>query len=144
MSNKKKRIVGYLLLVFVLVGLKLFLGGPYLYNFWEELISVLLCLLIVSFILMIVPFILKLVNKKRFEYYKGKKICFFNSVILFVVFSVPNFLKILEGSTGFEMMSIDPVTFAKVLIKVYFIIAIIYYFINMCFFVENKNTKQEK
>ena len=42
------------------------------------------------------------------------------------------------------MMSIDPVTFAKVLIKIYFIIAIIYYFINMCFFVENKNTKQEK
>ncbi|UKI51137.1 MAG: hypothetical protein L6U99_07450 [Clostridium sp.] len=40
-------------------------------------------------------------------------------------------------------MSIDPISFfQKSLILVYCIIAIIYYFINMCFFVDNKKLKK--
>jgi membrane protease YdiL (CAAX protease family) len=139
MSCKIKRIIGFSLLLINLVIIKLFLGGKYLYHFWEELIPEILVLLIVSFILMIVPLIFKLVNKKRLEYKKGKVICLFNSLILFIVFSIPNLLTILKGSNNNEIMSIDPVSFSSSLILVYCIIAIIYYFINMCFFVDNKN-----
>ena len=139
MSCKIKRIIGFSLLLINLVIIKLFLGGKYLYHFWEELIPEILVLLIVSFILMIVPLIFKLVNKKRLEYKKGKVICLFNSLILFIMFSIPNLLTILKGNNNNEVMSIDPVSFSKSLILVYCIIAIIYYFINMCFFVDNKN-----
>ena len=139
MSNKIKRIIGFSLLLINLVIIKLFLGGKYLYHFWEELIPEILVLLIISFILMIVPLIFKLVNKKRLEYKKGKVICLFNSLILFILFSIPNLLIILKGNSNNEVMSIDPISFSKSLILVYCMIAIIYYFINMCFFVENKN-----
>lgn len=139
MSCKIKRIIGFSLLLINLVIIKLFLGGEYLYHFWEELIPEILVLLIVSLILMIVPLIFKLVNKKRLEYKKGKVICLFNSLILFIMFSIPNLLTILKGNNNNEVMSIDPVSFSKSLILVYCIIAIIYYFINMCFFVDNKN-----
>ena len=139
MSSKIKRIIGFSLLLINLVIIKIFLGGKYLYHFWEELIPEILVLLIVSLILMIVPLIFKLVNKKRLEYKKGKVICLFNSLILFIIFSIPNLLTILKGNNNNEVMSIDPVSFSKSLILVYCIIAIIYYFINMCFFVDNKN-----
>lgn len=138
MSCKIKRIIGFSLLLINLVIIKLFLGGKYLYHFWEELIPEILVLLIVSFILMIVPLIFKLVNKKRLEYKKGKVICLFNSIILFIMFSIPNLLTILKGNNNNEVMSIDPVSFSKSLILVYCIIAVIYYFINMCFFVDNR------
>ena len=72
MKNKTKKIVGFSLLFIILIVIKLFLCGTYLYHFWEELIPEILVLLIVSFILMIVPLIFKLVNRKRIEYKKGK------------------------------------------------------------------------
>lgn len=139
MNNKTKKIIGFSLLLIVLIIIKLFLGGTYLYHFWEELIPEILVLLIISFILMIVPLISKLVNKKRLEYKKGKVICLFNSLILFVIFSIPNLLTVLKGNNNTEAMSIDPISFSKSLIIVYCIIAIIYYFVNMCFFVDNKD-----
>ena len=85
MNNKTKNIVGFSLLFIILIVIKLFLGGTYLYHFWEELIPDILVLLIVSFILMIVPLIFKLVNRKRIEYKKGKIVCLFNSLILFIL-----------------------------------------------------------
>lgn len=65
MSYKIKRIIGFSLLLMNLVIIKLFLGGKYLYHFWEELIPEILVLLIVSLILMIVPLMFILVNKKK-------------------------------------------------------------------------------
>ena len=53
MNNKTKKIVGFSLLFIILIVIKLFLGGTYLYHFWEELIPEILVLLIISFILMI-------------------------------------------------------------------------------------------
>ena len=138
MNNKTKNIIGFSLLLMNLIIIKLFLGGKYLYHFFEELIPEILVLIIVSFILMIVPLIFKLVSKHRIEYKKGKIICCLNSFILFILFSVPNLLTILKANNNTEMMSIDPIYFYKKLILIYFIIAIVYYFINMCFFVDNK------
>lgn len=138
MSNKIKRIIGFLLLFILLVIIKLFLGGRYLDHFWEELIPELIVLFIINFILMIIPLVFRLINKKRIDNKKGKIICFFNSFILFILLSIPNFLTIISNKNNNDTVSLDPVYFAKSLIIVYFIIAIIYYFINMCFFVDNK------
>ena len=137
MSNKTKKIIGYCLLLVNLVVIKLFMGGTYLYHFWEELIPEIIVLLIVSFILIIVSLIFKLKNKKRLEYKKGRNICLLNSLILFVIFSIPNLLNILKDN-NMAVMSVDPDAFSKLLILVFGIIAVFYYFINMCFFVDNK------
>lgn len=136
MSNKAKQITGFILLFIILIIIKLFLGGTHLYL--GELLLEILVLLIISFIYMIVPLIFKLINKKRIESLKGKIICLLNSFILFILFSTPNLLTILKGNRSDQIMSIDPLAFSKSLIILFFMISIIYYFINICFFVDNK------
>lgn len=58
-------------------------GDQYLYDnsSWLALIDLLIC----SFALMIVPFVWRLINKRRFDAVKGKKICRWNSIILFII-----------------------------------------------------------
>lgn len=136
MSNKTKQITGFILLFIILIIIKLFLGGTHLYL--GELLLEVLVLLIISFIYMIVPLIFKLINKKRIETQKGRIICLLNSFILFILFSTPNLLTILKGNRSDQIMSIDPIAFSKSLIILFFVISIIYYFINICFFVDNK------
>ena len=136
MSNKTKQITGFILLFIILIIIKLFLGGTHLYL--GELLLEILVLLIISFIYMIVPLIFKLINKKRIETQKGRIICLLNSFILFILFSTPNLLTILKGNRSDQIMSIDPIAFSKSLIILFSMISIIYYFINICFFVDNK------
>ncbi len=136
MSNKTKQITGFILLFIILIIIKIFLGGTHLYL--GELLLEILVLLIISFIYMIVPLIFKLINKKRIESPKGKIIYLLNSFILFILFSTPNLLTILKGNRSDQIMSIDPIAFSKSLIILFFMISIIYYFINICFFVDNK------
>ena len=131
MSNKTKQITGFILLFIILIIIKLFLGGTHLYL--GELLPEILVLLIISFIYMIVPLIFKLINKKRIESPKGKIIYLLNSFILFILFSTPNLLTILKGNRSDQIMSIDPIAFSKSLIILFFMISIIYYFINICF-----------
>lgn len=136
MSNKTKQITEFILLFIILIIIKIFLGGTHLYL--GELLPEILVLLIISFIYMIVPLIFKLINKKRIESPKGKIIYLLNSFILFILFSTPNLLTILKGNRSDQIMSIDPIAFSKSLIILFFMISIIYYFINICFFVDNK------
>lgn len=136
MRNKTKQITGFILLFIILIIIKIFLGGTHLYL--GELLLEILVLLIISFIYMIVPLIFKLINKKRIESPKGKIIYLLNSFILFILFSTPNLLTILKGNRSDQIMSIDPIAFSKSLIILFFMISIIYYFINICFFVDNK------
>ena len=139
MNYKKKKLIGFLLLLLVLIILKFFLGSKHLYTIFEELPEIMIFLFFISIIMMIVPFITRLSNKKRIQFIKGRKICLINSIILFIMFSAPNINTIMKGSVGDGMVnSLNPIYFAKQLICIYFIMAIIYYFINMCFFVSNK------
>lgn len=143
MNNKKKITLAILLLITLLMILKLFLGGPYLYNLLEELISITIILNIISLIMMIVPFILSLKNKSRLEYKKGKKVCFTNSLIIYLLSTIPFLNTIIKGNDNTQVLSFDPVVFAKQLIIIFLIIAIIYYFINMLLFVESKKTPKK-
>ena len=87
--------------------------------------------------MMIVPFIFRLITKEKIKYKKGKFLCFLNSFVIYILFLIPNLITILKRNDNF--VTIDPVAFSKSLIVAFLFIAIIYYFINMFLFVDNKN-----
>ena len=137
MNNKKKNITVAILLIILLIILKLFLGGPYLYNLLEELVSIFIILILISIIMMLIPLIFRLKNKKKISYKKGIKLCFLNSLVIYIVSVIPCINNIIN--TDIEvMMSFDPITFAKQLVIIFLIISIIYFFINKLIFIENK------
>lgn len=136
MNNKIKNIICAVLLLLTLIIIKVVLQDTKVIG---DLLPELFVLIVVSIIMILIPFIFKLVNKKKkIKYKKGRIICLLNSSILFITFSIPNLLIILKGNNNLEYTSMDPVAFSKSLIMAYLFIAIIYYFINMLLFVDNK------
>lgn len=138
MNYKNKSIIGFALLFVNLVIIKIFFGGLHFDYLSKEIFEELIILLIVSLVLMIIPLIIRLINKKRISNKKGKLICFINSLIIFIICSIPNLLTIIENKPTSDYLSFDKLLFAKLLIFIFAILAIIYYFINVCFFVSNK------
>lgn len=132
-KNKKLKTI-ILLLIILFIMLKLFLGGPYLYNFLEEAISLLIIIGIISIILMFIPSIFRIKNKQKLEYKKGKKIY---SIFIYIISIIPCIKTIIKNK-NIETMSFNPILFAKQLIIIFLIIAIIYYFINMIIFTKEK------
>lgn len=136
MNNKIKYVICTILLLLTLVIIKVLLQDTKIIG---DLLPELFVLVVVSIIMILIPFIFKLVNKKKIKYKKGRIICLLNSSILFITFSIPNLLTVLkDNNNNLEYTSMDPVAFSKSLITAYFFIAIIYYFINMLLFVDNK------
>ncbi len=135
MNNKIKNIICAVLLLLTLIIIKVVLQDTKVIG---DLLPELFILVVVSIIMIVIPFIFKLVEKKKIKYKKGRIICLLNSFILFIIFSIPNLLIILKGNNNLEYTSMDPVAFSKSLIMAYLFIAIIYYFINMLLFVDNK------
>lgn len=136
MNNKIKYVICTILLLLTLIIIKVVLQDTKIIG---DLLPELFVLIVVSIIMILIPFIFKLVNKKKIKYKKGRIICLLNSSILFITFSIPNLLTVLkDNNNNLEYTSMDPVAFSKSLITAYFFIAIIYYFINMLLFVDNK------
>lgn len=136
MNNKIKYVICTILLLLTLIIIKVLLQDTKIIG---DLLPELFVLVVVSIIMILIPFIFKLVNKKKIKYKKGRIICLLNSSILFITFSIPNLLTVLkDNNNNLEYTSMDPVAFSKSLITAYFFIAIIYYFINTLLFVDNK------
>lgn len=136
MNNKIKYVICTILLLLTLIIIKVVLQDTKIIG---DLLPELFVLIVVSIIMILIPFIFKLVNKKKIKYKKGRIICLLNSSILFITFSIPNLLTVLkDNNNNLEYTSMDPVAFSKSLITAYFFIAVIYYFINMLLFVDNK------
>ncbi len=136
MNNKIKYVICTILLLLTLIIIKVLLQDTKIIG---DLLPELFVLVVVSIIMILIPFIFKLVSKKKIKYKKGRIICLLNSSILFITFSIPNLLTVLkDNNNNLEYTSMDPVAFSKSLITAYFFIAIIYYFINMLLFVDNK------
>lgn len=136
MNNKIKYVICTILLLLTLIIIKVVLQDTKIIG---DLLPELFVLIVVSIIMILIPFIFKLVNKKKIKYKKGRIICLLNSSILFITFSIPNLLTVLkDNNNNLEYTSMDPVAFSKSLIMAYLFIAIIYYFINMLLFVDNK------
>lgn len=136
MNNKIKYVICTILLLLTLIIIKVVLQDTKIIG---DLLPELFVLVVVSIIMILIPFIFKLVNKKKIKYKKGRIICLLNSSILFITFSIPNLLTVLkDNNNNLEYTSMDPVAFSKSLIMAYLFIAVIYYFINMLLFVDNK------
>ncbi len=144
MNYKIKNIIGIFLLLINLVIIKIFFGGLHFDNLSKEIFEEITILLIVSLVSMIIPLIIRLINKKRISNKKGKLICFINSLIIFIICSIPNLITIIENKPTNDYLSFDKLFFAKLLIFIFAILAIIYYFINVCFFVSNKKETNER
>lgn len=144
MNYKIKNIIGICLLLINLVIIKIFFGGLHFDNLSKEIFEELTILVIVSLVSMIIPLIIRLINKKRISNKKGKLICFINSLIIFIICSIPNLITIIENKPTNDYLSFDKLFFAKLLIFIFAILAIIYYFINVCFFVSNKKETNKR
>ena len=81
--------------------------------------------IIISIIMMIIPFIMRLNNKNNFEYEKGKKICKYNSIILFIISLILKF-------TFEDYAFIGGIG------------AVFYYYINLAIFTLDKDEKPKK
>lgn len=136
MNNKTKNILCFVLLLITLIIIKIVLQDTEIIG---DLLPELFILFIISILMMIVPFIFRLITKKKIKYKKGKLLCFLNSFVIYILFLIPNLITILKRNDNLEVMSMDPVAFSKSLIVAFLFIAIIYYFINMFLFVDNKN-----
>ncbi len=120
-KNRIWSIVGLLFLLYCSsAGNYINSGDDYLAdnNTWLALIDLAIC----SFCLMIVPFIWRLINKKRFDIKKGKAICRWNSIIAFIISSI--------------LMAATDIGFVGGLG------ALIYYFINKWIFVDEKTNSE--
>ena len=136
MNNKIKYILSSLLVLITLIIIKIVLQDTEIIG---DLLPELFILFIISILMIIVPFIFRLITKKKIKYKKGKLLCFLNSFIIYILFLIPNLITILKRNDNLEVMSMDPVAFSKSLIVAFLFITIIYYFINMFLFVDNKN-----
>ena len=136
MNNKMKYILSSLLVLITLIIIKIVLQDTEIIG---DLLPEIFILFIISILMIIVPFIFRLITKEKIKYKKGKLLCFLNSFIIYILFSIPNLITILKRNDNLEVMSMDPVAFSKSLIVAFLFIAIIYYFINMFLFVDNKN-----
>lgn len=121
-SNRVLGALGLILLVYMS------LAGQYLNNettFDSATVLGLIDVAIVSFIMMIVPCIMRIINKRPFEYKRGQKICRNNSLILF-------------GISILLMIITDGFSFIGG------IGALVYYFVNMLLFSMPKEEKNKK
>ncbi|MBP3597578.1 MAG: hypothetical protein J6J60_09355 [Clostridia bacterium] len=119
----KDKTIGIILLIFLFA----ITVGFYLNNgisFEQANLFGLVDLMITSFILMIVPLYFRIKNKELLSYESGKKICAYNSCIIFVISTV--IMMIYDGFRGLGIVG-----------------ALCYYFINMSFFAYSKNYKKE-
>lgn len=119
----KNKIIGIILLIFLFATTV----GFYLNNgisFTQANLIGLVDLLITSFILMIVPLFFRLKNNDLLPYERGKKICVYNSGIIFAISIV--IIMIYDGLRSLGIVG-----------------ALSYYFINMLFFTYPKNDKKQ-
>ncbi len=143
MKVSKKRLIAFLLLFILLIIIKIFIGGLYFYYILEELIISAVILIIINTVMMFFPFVFRLKNKKRINYTIGRKICLLNSLIIFVIITMFQLKKIIFGVNNNDIISYDPIATAKLIILFSFIIGVFYYFINMLFFVDNKDNSNK-
>lgn len=117
--------------IFLIIFMFTTLGGQYIeygYSIEQSTIAALIDIVIITFIMMFVPLCFRIHNKKLLEYKKGKKICKYNSIIAFIL-SVILTVTLNKENTFVGVGGLG---------------CLIYYFINMCFFVSEMDYNLKK
>ena len=82
MNNKTKNILCFVLLLITLIIIKIVLQDTEIIG---DLLPELFILFIISILMMIVPFIFRLITKEKIKYKKGKLLCFLNSFVIYIL-----------------------------------------------------------
>ncbi len=142
MNYKIKNIIGICLLFGTFVIICLFPEDMGNYYNWYTRRN----LFVISLTLLILPLIIKLVSKKRIYNIKGKIICFINSLIICMLLTIYKpYINIKNNYSNLNIAytDINHDYYNKQILIINSIVGINYYFINMCFFVENKPKVQK-
>lgn len=121
MNKIKKRYIWIALLLLLLYATQVAKYFTYLEpeEFYRAYLFGLLDVVIVSVIMQLFPFIWRLCNKNNLVYKKGNRVCYINSIVLFIISST------IYGVTNQEFGIVGVIG------------AVIYYFINKWLFVDN-------
>lgn len=120
----EKRQIAWIICLFILMWMSVtgqYLNVPELFDsaWWLGFVD----MIVISIVMMVIPFICRLVHKERIDTIKGKKICKWNSIGMFLL-SVILSIAILDGNGSMGIGGVG---------------AIIFYFINKWLFVYDEN-----
>ena len=95
----------------------------------------------ISLVATIVPRIAWQINHKHLDKKKGITICAVNSLVLFVIAAFLPLKTIIENQPCQPYESLCAIQFSQRLLVLLLFLAPIYFFINLCFFVDFRKTK---
>lgn len=131
MKKSNKIIIG--VLFFIVFSIVKTVVGDWKYNFFEELFSDLMIVVIISFFMMIIPLIYILIKRKNRDVKKIRNVCAANSILLGGIIFIRSLVTILTYEEKY-ITSFDVVGFAKITLVCGIIISVIYYCINYMIF----------
>lgn len=133
-SNKKglsRIVVGLLLLVVAFVAVFVCLGSGY----FDKLGETVIVMLIVSFVMMAVPFIAWMINHRCLNRKRGLRICIINSLVLFILAVIWPVITIIKNEPCNYSNTICEVDFSWKIFGLALVLAVLYCLINICFWV---------
>ena len=134
-----KKSIGVLLLFGVAILIStIFNEGVYRIDYLGNAI---LLTLPISFVAMIVPAIAWLTHHKHLSRKKGVKICTVNSLILLVITAFLPLKTVIENRPCQPSESMCSTLFSQKILILFLLLAIMYCFINICFWVDFDNKK---
>ncbi len=141
MNFTKKRLlsfcIGLLLLIIAFSVVFFYFGGGHFGSFGETAVIK----LVISFVMMVAPAIVWFINHKHLGRKRGIKTCAVNSLFIFIVVSIWPVVAIINNESCNLSYTICDTRFSWEILIVVAILAILYFLINVCFWVDLRKTK---
>ena len=145
MDNHFKNFIAFILLIFGTHAtmIKASFKNNLILNLKEAITlepAFLCVILLFGIIYTIIPFIVRLINRERLNLKSGLILCTLNNVIIagaIIAFLKTTAVKQFDGSA-------NPMDIANIFIDIALGLAIIFYIINLCIFVDKKNVPQDQ
>lgn len=98
--------------------------------------------LIISFVMMIVPTIAWIIDHKHLNGKKGLRICMANSLVIFILAAIWPIITIIKNKPCNTSNTICEVQISWEILGLALLLAILYFLINICFWVNLSKTKK--
>ena len=142
-NDRKKIMIAIILLAIELITVKCFLSGTTSNESLHNTLPQSIFFVLITVIMMLVPFVLYLLNKGRFEYKYGLTISLYNSLYIYVVAVTHPIITLILGQKA-SFKSFDIYISSWRLIILYTLTGLIFFIINMLLFTKSKNDKKTK
>ena len=130
--------IGLPLLAVAFFATFVYLGSGRFDSFGETVII----MLVVSFVMMIVPISAWLIGHKYLSRKKGLRICTANSLAIFVLTAIWPVITIIKNGPCSPSNTICEVQLSWEILRLALLLAVLYFFINVCFLVDLSKTKK--